>query len=354
MNEEGVHAILIVRLSALGDIAMASPVVGALRARYPRARIVWLAQPEGAPLLAGHPEINEVLVWPRGDWRRWLRTGRWLRLARAFVDLRRRLRAEQFDLALDLQGLMKSAVWGWVAGARERIGLGSREGSARLMTRVVPRGGDHADLSSEYRHLCREIGLPEPGYRLHVAPSAEDDRKAADRLLDAGIGAGFTVLCPFTTRSQKHWFGRRWAEVADRLHAERSRPVVLLGGPGDSAAAERIVEQATAPVVNWTGATGIGEAAAVIGRCGLLVGVDTGLTHVGLAFERPTIALFGSTLPYAHTGRDNVRILYHALPCSPCRRHPTCGGAFTCMRRITVDQVLAAVREVDGAAAGLA
>jgi len=353
MSDRAVRSILVVRLSALGDIAMASPVVDALRGRYPQARIAWLVQPEGAPLLAGHPAIDEVIVWSRGDWRRWLRTGRWVRLAREFAVLRRRLRAQRFDLSIDLQGLLKSGVWGWLAGARERIGLGSREGSARLMTRVVPRAGEHAELSSEYRHLCRELGLADPGYRLHVAPAAADREAAGQRLRAHGIEGDFVVLCPFTTRPQKHWFERRWSELAQALHARDARPIVILGGPGDRAAAARIRESGDTPIVDLAGTTGIGEAAAIIARAAVVVGVDTGLTHVALAFERPTVALFGSTLPYARTGRANVHILYHALPCSPCRRHPTCGGAFACMRTLRVPEVMDAVARVDGRTAEL-
>ncbi len=94
------------------------------------------------------------------------------------------------------------------------------------------------------------------------------------------------------------------------------------------------------------GETSLSQAAALISRARLLVGVDTGLMHMGIAFAVPTIAIFGSTCPYLDTGRDNTRILYKALDCSPCRRRPTCDGRFDCMQEIGVEEVLGNAREL--------
>ena len=88
--------------------------------------------------------------------------------------------------------------------------------------------------------------------------------------------------------------------------------------------------------------------AALIESARLLVGVDTGLTHMGTAFEIPTVAIFGSTCPYLKTDSPRTAILYKNLECSPCRRHPTCGGAYTCMRLVTVNEVMAEARRLLG------
>jgi heptosyltransferase-1 len=88
----------------------------------------------------------------------------------------------------------------------------------------------------------------------------------------------------------------------------------------------------------------------LIERASLLIGVDTGLGHMGIAFGTPSLLLFGSTCPYLDTTRANARVLYHKLDCSPCKRRPTCGWAFTCMHLITIDEVLDAARGVVGAA----
>ncbi len=160
--------ILLVRLSAIGDILFASPLIAALRRAYPQAHIAWLVQPEYRSLLEHHPDLDQVIVWPLRDWRDLWRRRRLRTLAREAAGLRERLRAERFDLALDLQGLLKSAVPAYLSGARERIGLGTREGGRWLMTRVVFRGGDPERIGSEYLHLAETLGLPVADFAMAV------------------------------------------------------------------------------------------------------------------------------------------------------------------------------------------
>lgn len=340
------NSILIVRLSAIGDVVMASPLIHALRTRYPEARIAWLAQPEVRDLLEKHPELDEVIVWPRGEWRRlWRerRFGAWLRELRSLV---RRLRALRPDLAVDLQGLLKSGIWVWLSGARRRVGLGSREGTRYLMSEVFPRGGDSARISSEYLYLAERLDLPVDDFSMRIALVPEDEAFAERFIAGRGLQDGYAVICPFTTRPQKHWFEERWASLASRIEAELGLKVVMLGGPGDREAAGRVAAAAGEGLIDAVGETRLRQAAALIGRARLLVGVDTGLTHMGIACATPTVALFGSTLPYSNTTRRDARVLYHELPCSPCKRHPTCNGEFTCMRLITEDEILQTAGEV--------
>jgi heptosyltransferase-1 len=344
MNDKPVNAVLIVRLSAIGDVIMASGLIGALRARYPHARLAWLVQPEAKDLLAANPALDDVIVWPLGEWRRLARSLRWWRLLREMLAFAAHLRAQRFDIAVDAQGLLKSALWAWLSGARERIGLGSREGSARLMTRVIEKPVGDQRIASEYRHLAAILGSDAGAYRMQLAVSAADERRARELLRARGVGQRYAVVCPFTTRPQKHWFESSWIELVRRLHKELALPAVMLGGPGDRIAAARIA--ADGPALNVVGETSLGEAVALIRGAALLVGVDTGLTHAGSALEVPTLALFGSTFPYAHADSARTQVLYHKLECSPCRRHPTCNGAYTCMRLITPDEALAQARRL--------
>lgn len=93
-------------------------------------------------------------------------------------------------------------------------------------------------------------------------------------------------------------------------------------------------------MIDLTGKTSLTAAAAIIERSQLLIGVDTGLTHMGHAAQIPTAALFGSTRPYLETGLASSHVIYHAMECSPCKRNPTCGGRFDCLRSITPDEVM--------------
>jgi len=341
--------ILIVRLSAIGDVVMASGLIPALRARWPDAHLAWLVEPPVRELLADNPRLDEVIVWPRGEWRQLARERRYGELARRVRAFVRELRARRFDLALDLQGLLKSALWTRLSGAPERLAIGPREGAQWLATRALPRRSDDVRIGSEYRRLARELGAAEGDFRLDlvVGPAAH---AAADAALRTALGlAGdapippFVALAPFTTRPQKHWFAERWAALAPQLAQTFGGPVVLLGGPGDRAAAAGIAA-ATPGLIDLSGRTRLAGTVAVIGRARLLIGVDTGLTHMGLALGVPTLALFGSTRPYLDTGSPDARVLWSARDCSPCRRHPSCHGRFDCMRDHTPASVLAAAR----------
>ncbi|MDY0014556.1 MAG: glycosyltransferase family 9 protein, partial [Rhodocyclaceae bacterium] len=139
------------------------------------------------------------------------------------------------------------------------------------------------------------------------------------------------------------WFEDAWQALAPRVQTELGLAPVILGGPGDTAAAAPIASAAPG-ILNLAGATTLAEAAALVKHAGLVVGVDTGLTHMGIAFARPTVALFGSTRPYLDAGRPNARVIWLGLECSPCRRRPTCDGAYTCLREITPERVLMEAR----------
>lgn len=340
--------ILIVRLSALGDVIMASGLVPALRAIYPQAHLAWLTESPAAPLLAHNPRLDEVIVWPRAQWLRLWRERRWAELWGEMRRFRRELRDRRFDLALDTQGLLKSAVWSWLSAAPRRVGLIPREGGQWLATeRLVPAKEADALIGREYRALARYLGAPEGAFRLDLAVGDAARTTAANKLRARGVGgaaggthgSGYVVLCPFTTRPQKHWFEDRWVALADRLAALGLTPV-LLGGPADAEAAARIAA-ASPRIVDLAGRLALDESIAAVAGSRLLIGVDTGLTHAGTAAQVPTIALFGSTRPYGRTDSPRTTILYEKLFCSPCRRNPTCGGVYQCMRAHTVEAVFA-------------
>jgi len=340
--------ILLVRLSAIGDIVFASPLVAAFRRAWPGAHIAWLVQPECRPLVEHHPDLNEVIEWPASTWCTLWSARKFRELAREIVGLRTLLLKRRFDLAVDLQGLLKSGLLTRLTGANHRIGLGSREGSQWLMTQTIPRGGDVERIGSEYLYLAETLGLPVGDFAMAIHPGPADTRFADELIELEGLGNGYAVICPFTTRPQKHWFEACWAALAGRIQGELGLTVVMLGGPADRVAAARIRASAHAgdALIDQVGHTSLLQAAAMIKRSDLVVAVDTGLGHMGIAFARPSLLLFGSTCPYRDTTRSNARVLYHPMPCSPCKRKPTCGSRFDCMRAIDVNEVFAAARSV--------
>ncbi len=339
--------ILIIRLSALGDVVMASGLIPSLRSLHPTAHLAWLCEPAAAPLLAHNPNLDEVIVWPKEQWKALAKARQWPSLLKEIRAFRQSLKAQQFDLVLDTQGLFKSGIWAWLTKAPRRISLGGREGSQCMATEVLsaPPESD-ARMGKEYRQLARHLGARDDAFVPQIIPGPAAQARALQTLADAGVLVGtqanFAVVCPFTTRPQKHWFAEHWQTVFEGLAAQ-SIHIVMLGGPADQAAAADLCRNGKSKgkgVINLVGKLKIHESAAVIAQCKVLIGVDTGLTHMGSAFKRPTVAIFGSTCPYLDAGSSLTRVIYDALPCSPCHRHPSCHQRFDCMRQIDADRVL--------------
>ena len=330
--------ILVVRLSALGDLVIATALLDGLRHAHPQAEIDWLVQPEFAPLLRSQqPDIAGVHLWERKTWGALFRGLRWLALWRTVRAFRAALRARRYDWVIDAQGLAKSRLLAWLAGGSYRIGYTSKEPLAGLLQATVRRhpegaaersaiGAEHAPMLAAL--TGRAIGAP----RL--------------RRPELPANPPTLVLAPFTTRPQKHWPEAHWRTLIAALLA-RGEALTLLGGPGDREAATRLLQGLPAgAVLDLVGATKLPEALAWIADARAVIGVDTGLTHMGIACDRPTVALFGSTLPYRGGGRAPLQVLWLGLGCSPCGRKPSCGGRFPCLVDMTPERVLSALDRV--------
>lgn len=334
------QTILIIRSSAMGDIVMASPLIQGLKSSYPEARLLWLVEPQFAGLLRDNPHVDGLLMFEKGKWKTLFKQGKMLELGREILALRRAMRDEAIDLALDVQGLLRSRFLVWLTGAKTRIGFSSKEPGRFFMTSMVEKGGDSRMMGSEYCHLLDVLGIDSAGCLPELFVSSDDERAALDKLKEWDAGPQYVAFAPFTTRPQKHWLDGRWAELASVVRERLGMKAVILGGPADRERANGIALASPGAMVNLAGQLSLMQSAAVIKNAALLIGVDTGLTHMGTAFKRPTVALFGSTRPYLVTANPHTSVLYHPFPCSPCRRSPTCSGEFPCMADITVSEVM--------------
>lgn len=339
------RSILLVRLTARGDVLLATPVIAALRRRYPNARISWAVESHAQDFIIHHPELDDVIVWDRAEWKTLLRARRFGAVLRRARDLRAKLRAHRFDLAIDLHGLLRSGWVAWLSGAPVRIGLGSRELSWLLMTATVPKLSNFPGSPSlEYLHLTDRLGLATTDVPMSLHLSEEDEAFVRQKVDELNLAQGYGVACPFTTRPHKHWYEDRWARLADRIAEEIGLPMLLVGGPGDRPAAKRILDQSHSPWVDLVGRCSLSQSAALVKHASLFIGVDTGLTHAAATFHTPCVMLYGSHMPYAEAPNPQARIVLHMPPCAPCVGNVTCGGIHHCMRAITVDEVVEEAR----------
>ncbi|MBW2096127.1 MAG: glycosyltransferase family 9 protein [Deltaproteobacteria bacterium] len=345
-RESDIQRILIIRPSSIGDIVMASPMLSALKQGYPEARISWLVDPSAIDLLRWNPLLDEVIPWDKNRWKRLWKKGRLLAFLGEVIRFSREMRARHFDLTLDAQGLLRSRILARLSHARTRVGFESKEPGRFLMTRIISRGPSNKQMGSEYAYMMRELGIPSSPFAPNLVLSDKDLMAGQQVINQTGIKKKYAVFCPFTTRPQKHWGRERWGGLAKEIHEKLDLPGVLLGGPNDRSEASAIHATAPHELIDLTGRLSLAVSAAIISKSALAIGVDTGLTHMAIAFHCPTVALFGATCPYLSSENQRALVLYNKMPCSPCKRNPTCNGEYTCMKKIGIENVLEAALRV--------
>jgi len=300
--------ILIIRMSAIGDIVMSSPLAQGLKEKYPNSRVSWLVQPGMNQLLVNSPYIDEVIVWRRNEWQQLWQQKKYGQLFKAVRAFSRELKQRNFTIAIDAQGLLKSGLMAWFSGAKRRVGLNSKEGSQWLMTDVF-RAVYSPRMGGEYRFLLAQL---EANAETSMALFASDlDHQQAVKKIENLFDNGrFVVFCPFSSRLNKNWFEKDWEKLAEAIYQQFGLRSLILGGPADKAQADKIAH-ASPYIDSLAGATSLTEAAAIIEKSTAVVGVDTGLTHMGVINHISSIVLFGSTCPYSQTDSSRCKILYH-------------------------------------------
>ncbi len=353
MNLAGKN-ILVIKPSSLGDIVHTLPVVHALRRSHPDCRIGWIVQQGFAGLLEQDRSIDRVYpidIPSTSD----PRAGR-LAYLRAFTStvatlraLRRIFRQERYDLILDLHASFRSGLLGLTAGrGGQRIGFaGAREGNILFQDQRIPVPEETVHAVDKNLLFCRYLGCTVADEDFYLACD-EHHRAGVKRFLaDRDISADdILVYAGPTARWQtKFWPARRWAQLADTLAGEGVR-LVFAGSNADRRYISSIGAMMRTPVLNTAGRLELAAAVALIRRCALYVGLDTGLMHMAAMAGRPVVALFGPTHPerVGPYGVAHRIVRARGLACLACRRRQ-CAG-MRCMEGITVDDVMAAVHEL--------
>lgn len=332
--------LLIIKPSSLGDVAHALPTVAALRRRFQTARLTWLVKREWAEVLEGNPDIDEVLAvdlsfsgWPAAI---------------------QRVRAGRFDLVVDLQGLLRSALLSKVSGAPVRVGFANgREGSPWFYTdRVpVPILGMHA--VDRYLLIPRFLGAsaeppPVSDFPLPADPAADDRVSALLASEHIRSGTVLVAMNPTARWATKQWSPASCAETADRLQQQGDVRVVLIGGGEDRVVGERVIRHMRTVPIDLIGKTTLKELIALLRRALVLVTNDSGPMHLAAAVGTPVVALFGPTDP-ARTGPYGPGhvVLRSGVPCSPCfSRRCTNANLMECLTTIRAEQVVEAATKL--------
>ena len=364
--------ILLIKLSAIGDVIHTIPVLNKLRRRYPNARIDWLVTPGIAELLRHNPAISNVIEFSRDDWSTpWTLT--------PFVSGARliaALRAAEYDLVIDLQGQMRSAVFAFASGAPVRIGFdkpradaftslariipqearkhawrGAREGAWLAYTHTIDLPTLDMHPVERYLHIGAMLGLDDgpADFSFPIPPEANT---RIDALLDYyDIGkVKLAAIAPGTNWETKQWRPGGFAEVA-RHFLQKGLAVALIGSDRERGLCAEVAKLAPG-AINFAGETSLSELAALIARAAICVTNDSGPMHLAVALGRPVVGVFGPTDPvwagpYRHTGS----VVRAGVPCSPCylRRLSQCPNNHACMEKVSAGSV---IEKIDAAPGG--
>lgn len=308
--------ILLVRTSALGDVVHCLPVLTAIRRHLPEARIAWVVEEAMAPVLTDHPDLDEVIVARLRPWRRRLLAASTRREITTFL---RALRRFAPDVVLDLMGNHKAGILAALSGGRRRIGLARslrREPSSAVWIRQEVRtSAPHA--VDRALAVAGALGLPtEPadfgGEKLF--PRVPEPMQ---RFLQAHPEP-YLLIQPGAGWGNKTWPPERWGEVAKRLHQRTGLSSWVAAAPGERELARRVT--AVAPgVAREVEAFDLASLAALLRRARLVLGGDTGPTHLAHALGTPVLCVLGPTDPARHGPHGAPeRALAERLPCSFC------------------------------------
>lgn len=336
----GQPRLLLVRLSAIGDIVHTLPAAAALAAD--RYEVVWAVQPAGRPLVENNPAVASCAVIPASS------PFRPTAVSHAVAALR----AARPEIALDLQGLWKSALWARASGATRRIGWSGparREpASSVLLTERLSLPAGIAHVIDKNLALLAALGIDAVGRRDFPLPPFDREAARVDRELAALGLEGPVLVHPGGGWNSKLWPAELYGELASRL-ARRGMPTLVTWGPGEEGLAERVVAASGGTAITCFPASLL-EFAALARRARVIVAADTGPLHLAGAVGAPAVALFGPTDP-ARNGPWNPAdlVLSRRPPCFPCHRRD-CGQHRGILAAIPVDEVEQAVLQRIGLA----
>lgn len=324
-----IRSILVVRLSAIGDIVLTTPVLRELREAFPGARIDFCTSEAFLPLLSGNPALRAVCI--PGS-----------------------LPATSYDLVVDLQNnrRSRSLVRSIDAGMVRRYRKRNWKKLLLVRFKLNIYGGTYRSVVDRYREALEGI-VPSGGSTCALYPSMED-RAFAESV--AGIGVPLLAVCFGATHFTKRYPEERFAAVIDNVIAEAGVQVLLLGGKDDAEREARILAalpaQVRSMVIPMAGRASLMQSAALLERADLVLCNDTGLMHMASSFGKRLLVLFGSSarefgfLPW---GAPYELFEVEGLPCRPCSHigRPTCPkGHFACMAGITPERIASRIVEL--------
>jgi len=343
--------ILIIRLSAIGDVLRALPVLRTIKHNFPRSHIAWAVEEPAQDLLHHHPDVNEVITVPKAAWLSLLKTGRILRLISELSSFVRELKAKKFDLAIDFHGLLKSGLISFLSGAPLRVSLTrefTKEFNFLFNNCRFPLETGSISRIERNLMLLEKMGLKVID-DYPVIPITDQDRTAVKeffRQIRIDPGRLLVAIHPGTSPKTlyKRWDPHRYATVADQLIQDYAAQIIFTWGGRELDTVNEIIEKMKHRAHIACETASLGQLAEIFRHCDLYIGGDTGPMHLAAFMKVPIVAIFGPTdfivnAPYKKTKHIIIR---KEIECSPCRVRDC--KKRECMKAIQDDDVIQAAR----------
>jgi lipopolysaccharide heptosyltransferase I len=344
--------ILIVRLSAIGDVVHVLPALRSLRSNFPDSKITWLVEDKASDILNDHPDIDEVITFPRRKWQRnILKISKITNTVSEIFSFYKKLRKDRYDVVIDFQGNLKSGVMTIVTGSKNRIGFEKgycKEFNYLFTThRISP---PHKRMHKIDKDLALLRGLDiETSFHRPELPVSKADEKYISKFLRTNINDSLPIIVvqPCTSRfgSYKQWPVSNYALLADKILESYEANVIFSWGPGEIKVVKKIVRNMKHKALVACKTKSIKQLIELIRRADLFIGGDTGPLHIASILDIPTVGIYGPKDPVIYGPYNSKAVVVRKeLWCSPCKKR-TCPDP-ECMTSILPEDVFHAVNKL--------
>jgi ADP-heptose:LPS heptosyltransferase len=358
-----VRRILIIRARAIGDVILTTPFIRAIKKALPNAEIDFLVEPFAEPALRGNPYLHNIIIFKRYSPEKELPAVKFMRKNELkndgffvkiidTVKFYMMLRDRKYDLVFDLWGNLRTALLGFLTGARYRAGFNFRGRKYFYNIRVEP---DVPPKYNVYYHmdLLKPLGIPEDGEQTDFFTGKEDEKYASDFLDSTGVNdkdklVGVNAMGSWAT---KRWPPEKFSALADAIMSEyKDVRIILIWGPGELDSTQKIKDgvKTDKTRVFMAPETSIKQMGALIAGLGLLVTNDGAPKHIAVAVGTPSVTVYGPTnyRSWGPAANPAHAAVYSRLDCAPCDKMDCGDRAIECMKKVEVSEVFEAVKKV--------
>ncbi len=333
--------ILIARTDRIGDVLLSTPVIKALREKFPQAFISMMVAPYAKEIVEGNPNLDEVIIYDKdGKHKSWWRT----------VKFASRLKKKKFDLAIILHPTNRVHLLAFLAAIPERLGYDRKLGFllTRRQKHLKQEGSKHeADYNLD---LLSSLGVTGNAHDLFMPIKQESEQYVQELFNKEGISSTDKLLAinPGASCTSKIWPAQRFAQVAEKLTSIYNFKIIILSGPKEMQLADKISREIKGKIIDLAGKTSVSQLASVLKRCSLFISNDSGPVHIASAVGTPVISIFGrkqaglSPKRWGPLGKHD-KFLHKDVGCIQCLAH-NCQKEFACLKSITVDDVISAAQ----------